>query len=188
MFYKILFALVLVSSTANLAAGQRTRPVGEAPAEAKRTETTQMPAPQQLPPSVKAKYEGGMFGYRSKVNGTLSFDDVNERLIFRTEEGKELISMPYKAVLSVFADTQSKRPTAAGVIGGASIYTLPALLIKKKYRYLTIQYRDPDTRAEGITSFKIDDKSILNSVVTALASKAELTPRGEIFVRQAAKQ
>lgn len=187
MAYKILFALILVVSTANLAAGQRTRPIGDAPAETKRTETTQVPAPPP-PPSIKAKYEGGMFGYRSKVNGTLSFDDVNERLVFRTEQGKEMLSMPYKAVLSVFADTQSKRPTATRVIGGASIYTLPALLIKKKYRYLTMQYRDPDTRADGITSFKIDDKNLLNSVVIALASKAELTPRGEIFVRQAAGQ
>lgn len=189
MKYKILCALILLGAAANLAAGQRTRTVGEAPAEPKQAETK--PASQPVataPASVKAKYEGGIFGYRNKVDGTLTFDDTNQRLVFRNEQGKELIQLPYKAVLSVYADTQSKRPTAARVIGGASIYTLPALLIKKKYRYLTMQYRDPDTRAEGTTSFKIDNKETLGAMVATLASKAELTPRGDIYVRQAGGQ
>ncbi len=195
MTSKIVSSFIIASFAASVTAAaasssaQRTRPVTETPpAATKQAQTNTAKEVVPAPSSVKAKYEGGMFGHRSKVNGTLAFDDTNERLIFRTEQGRELLSIPYKAVLSVFADTQSKRPAAARVIGGASIYTLPALLIKKKYRYLTLQYRDPDTKAEGITSFKIDDKNVLNSVVTSLASKAELKQRGEVYVRQAAGQ
>src|SRR6266571_2804503 len=40
--------------------------------------TTSVPAPTTF----KAKYEGGMFGKNHKMNGTLSFDDMNNRLVF----------------------------------------------------------------------------------------------------------
>jgi hypothetical protein len=56
-------------------------------------------------------------------------------------------------------------------------------LFKKKYRYLTMQYKDPDTKVEGVTSFKVDGKEMLASILEALARKAELTPRGEAYVR-----
>jgi hypothetical protein len=147
-------------------------------------------APNELPPApqtFKAKYEGGVLGYNRKMDGTLQFDDANNRLVFRDKRDKEVFSIPYRAITAAFADNRSRRPTAATVIGsipapyGANI---PAWFIRKKYRYLTLQYSDPDTNVSGVTSFKIDDKQLLASVLATLAKKAGLEPRGEAFVRK----
>jgi TonB family protein len=138
------------------------------------------------PSTVKAKYEGGVFGYNEKQDGTILFDDVNQRLVFRNKFGKEVFAIPYDAVLSTFADTQAKRPTAASILSSAVPYGLglPALFIKKKYRYMTLQFEDADTRVAGVTSFKVENKQILASVVYTLATKAGLEQRGEVFVRR----
>ena len=178
-------ALLLLTSLASSAAAQRSRTVSD-PSDARKpattnasTTTTTAPAPQ----SVKVKYEGGIFGYNKKQTGTLNFDDESSRLVFRDKEQKEYLSIPYKSIAAAYADTQSRRPKAASVIGSASLYTLPALLFKKKYRYLTMQFSDPDTQVQGVTSFKVDGKDLLASVLVAVARKAELTPRGEAYVR-----
>ena len=139
--------------------------------------------PVNVPQSTKAKYEGGIFGYNKKQTGTLHFDDEGQRLIFRDKTQKEYISIPYKTIAAAYADTQSRRPTAASVLGSASIYTLPALFIKKKYRYLSMQFNDPDTHVSGFTSFKMDNKEVLANLLAAVAYKAELSPRGEAYVR-----
>jgi hypothetical protein len=57
-------------------------------------------------------------------------------------------------------------------------------LARKKYRYLTLQFNDEDTNARGITSFKVDTKALLNSVLYTLAEKAELEARGDGFIRR----
>lgn len=179
---RILGVMLLLTLCAGAGSAQRPRVVGET-ADGGDSKTAR-PSPAAAPGTVKAKYEGGLFGYPKKVDGTLSFDDANRRLLFRKQDQKELFSIPYAAVAAAFADTQSKRPKAADVIGGASIFTLPAKLIKKKYRYLTLQYKDPDTQASGTTSFKMQSKEVLDAVLAALANKAELTPRGEIYVKR----
>jgi hypothetical protein len=136
--------------------------------------------------NVKVKYEGGVFGYRQKMNGWLWFDDVNERLVFRDEQQKEVFSIPYDAISAAFADTQSRRPTAATVIGSSVPYGLglPALFIKKKYRYLTLQYNDADVSVAGVTSFKVGTKELLEQALKTLANKAKLTPKGDIYIRR----
>lgn len=141
------------------------------------------PAPQTVP----AKYEGGVFGYRKKQDGSLTFDDANKRLVFRDKHQKEVFSIPYDGVMMTFADTQSRRPAAASVIGSIPLpygANIPAWFVKKKYRYLTVHYSDPDAQVAGVTSFKLQNKEILASVVATLANKAGLTPRGDIFVRR----
>jgi hypothetical protein len=137
------------------------------------------------PNTVKVKYEGGVFGYNQKMDGTLTFDDENKRLVFHDKKTQtEKISINYKAIATAFADTQSKRPVAAQVASQVPLYGLPALLIKKKYRYLTLQFNDPDSNATGITSFKMENKEILASVLYTLAEKARMTQRGDIFIRR----
>lgn len=174
-------ALLLVMLAAGAAVAQRARTVGD-PTEQRETQQAQnAPA---APQTVRTKYEGGVFGYNRKMDGTLTFDDDNNRLLFRNQRGQEVFSIPYQAIMAAFADTQSRRPTAATVIGSASIYTLPALLIRRNYRYLTLQYRDPDTSVEGTTSFRMQNREILDAVLRRLANQAGLTPRGEIFVRR----
>ena len=187
-------ALLLVTSLASGAMAQRARTVGGSssnrpgaaslPPPAAVGATANAPAPPvDAPKTVKAKYEGGIFGYNKKQTGTLNFDDESQRLVFRDKAQKEYISIPYKSIAAAHADTQSRRPTAASVLGSASIYTLPALLIRKKYRYLTMQFSDPDTQVSGTTSFKVDNKELLETILAAVAYKAELTPRGEAYVR-----
>ena len=152
--------------------------------DASKPETVTTP-PAPAPQTVKAKYEGGVFGYPRKLNGTLTFDDTNQRLLFRNENQKEVLFVPYNALTGAYGDTHSVRPVAATVASNIpSIYALPAHFIKTKVRYLTLQYNDPDSKAAGITSFRLENKDLLDSVLNTLANKAGLTKRGEVFIKK----
>jgi hypothetical protein len=140
------------------------------------------PAP--APTTMKAKYEGGIFGYNKTMEGTLNFDDTNQRLLFRNKQGKEVFFIPYNAINSTFADTQKRRPGAASVAQHIPYFGFPLGFIKTKVRYLTLQYSDPDTHVAGVTSFRLDNKDLVDSAVYAVANKAGLTPRGEIYVKK----
>lgn len=140
----------------------------------------------RAPQSFKARYDGGVFGYNRKIEGTLAFEDADNRLAFRDKRGQVLFVIPYTTISAAFADTQSRRPRAATVIGNIPApygLNLPALFVRNKYRYLTMQYKDNDTSNIGTTSFKVGNKQLLEAVLNAVAAKAELTRRGEIFVR-----
>jgi hypothetical protein len=154
---------------------------------AKSTGGISVPKPPPAPSTFKAKYEGGIFGYNKKQEGTLTFDDVNKRLVFRNKEQKEVLSIPYLSVTGAYGDTKAGRPKAAQVVGAIPLpygANMLSWLARKKYRYLTLQFDDADTRARGITSFKVENKELLNSVLNTLAEKAELESRGEIFIRR----
>ncbi|HSS19762.1 MAG TPA: hypothetical protein VLL54_06785 [Pyrinomonadaceae bacterium] len=154
------------------------RPVSKSePADA--TKATPAPAPETM----KAKYEGGIFGYTKTLEGTLSFDDTNQRLLFR-KDNKELFFIPYNAVTSTFSDTQKRQPKAATIGQNVPYIGWPIGFIKTKVRYLTLQFSDPDTRVSGITSFRLDNKDLVDSAAFTLAKKAGLTPRGGIYVRK----
>ena len=141
-------------------------------------------APPPAPQTMKAKYEGGIFGYNKTMEGTLSFDDTNQRLLFHKNQ-KEMFFIPYNAVTSAFADTQKRQPKAATILSSVPlIYALPAHFIKTKVRYLTLQYSDPDTKVAGITSFRLDNKEMVDSAVYTLANKAGLVPRGEVYIKK----
>ena len=168
------FALVLAISCAAL--GQRPRAV---------TEDTSQPAPATPPPAtVKAKYEGGVFGYPKKKTGTITLDQLNTRLVFRDDKQKELFSIPFGSITGAYGDSHSVQPAAATVISHVPLYGIPASFIKTKVRYLTLQYDDPDSKAAGVTSFRLENKEILDSVLYTLATKAGLTKRGDIYVRK----
>jgi len=172
----VLLALLVIAA-ASVVSAQRPRSMEQTP------ETKPKPAP--APTTVKAKYEGGVFGYHKTMEGTLTFDDANRRLIFKDKKPPKEIHIPYDAITSAFADTQKRRPAAATVVSHIPvIFALPAHFIKTKVRYLTLQYSDPDTRVSGITSFKLQNKEILVSVLAALAEKADMTQRGDIYVKK----
>lgn len=143
-----------------------------------------MPTPPTAPATVTAKYEGGVFGYNKKMTGTINFDDANQRLVFRDTKGSELFPIPYKAITGAFGDTHSVQPAAATVASHVPYVGLPASLIKTKVKYLTIQYSDPDSKVAGVTSFRIENKDLLDSVLYTLATKSGLSRRGEIYVRK----
>src|SRR5215218_9218632 len=171
---KTLFAFLLMGVLLTGAFAQRPRTSDPDPA-------TKAPAPAPAPKSVKAKYEGGVFGYTKTMEGTLIFDDENKRLLFKDNKPPKEISIPYDAIASAFADTQKRRPTAATVASAIpTIFALPAHFIKTKVRYLTVQYSDPDSRVTGITSFKLQNKDVLESVLATLGNKANMQVRGDI--------
>lgn len=174
-----LFTLIVtlfVATVTSTAVAQRPRTVSDDPSQ---PETVPPPAP----PVVKAKYEGGVFGYTKKKEGTLSIDVDNSRLIFKDDKGKQWFHIPFSAITGAYGDTQSVRPAAATVASHVPYGSL-AGLIKTKVRYLTIQYDDPDSAASGITSFRLENQPILDSVLHTVATKAGLMRRGNVYVRK----
>jgi hypothetical protein len=176
MKFVSIFSLTLLLAVSAFA--QRPRNVDTTATDA--TKATPAPAPQIM----KAKYEGGVFGYNKTMEGTLNFDDTNRRLLFKNKLQKEILFVPYDAVVSAFADTQKRRPSAASVARHIPYIGFPIGFIKTKVRYLTLQYRDPDTNVSGITSFRLENKDLVESAVFTLANKSGLTQRGEIYVRK----
>jgi len=135
--------------------------------------------------SFTAKYEGGMFGFEKKQEGTLKFDDDNERLVFFGKDGKEKFAIPYEAMVLVQTGTRSVR---SGTATAVSVIPLPgaglAGLFREKRRYLTISFSDPDVLARGIVNFKLENDKTREAVVHTLGKKAKLTQRGDAYYRQ----
>ncbi len=183
--YKACPLILLTVMLATVAHAQRARTVSD-PETA--TQATNVPVPPAPPKVVPAKYMGGFAGYRKKQEGMLSFDDRNRRLVFRDKNEKEIISIAYDAVMVTYADRETRRMMGQGtsqvVLGGAGILGMPALLLKKKFEYLTIEFEDPDSTLKGTTQFKLKDREIIDSVAYALAQKSGLMQRGEIYVRK----
>ena len=178
---KSIGSLLLLGALVTGAYAQRPREMEPEPAKRTSTITSTLPAPA----TVKAKYEGGVFGYTKTMEGSLTLDDENSQLLFQDKKSPKQIHIPYSAITSAFADTQKRQPAAATVASAVPVlFTLPAHFIKTKVRYLTLQYSDPDSQQSGITSFKLENKDVLNSVVVALAQKAGMTQRGDIFVKK----
>ncbi len=184
-FLSHLCGLALFVMLSAAAVWAQPRPVSSTPPPAKNDKVMASNTPTPAPASVKAKYEGGIFGYRKKQEGTLQFDENNSRLVFRTKDGKEMLSFAYSSLSVVYPDTKAVQPMAANVIGrlplpyGANI---PAWFVRKKVRYLSFQFNEPNTPG-GLTSFKLDNKETLFSVLTALCEKAQLTSQGDSCFR-----
>jgi hypothetical protein len=139
------------------------------------------PKPPPPPANIKAKYEGGVFGYNKKQDGTLQFDEVNRRLIFRTKEGKELLSFNYSNLDLIYPDTKAVRPGAATVVGSIPLpygANIPAWFVRKKQRYVVFRFSQPGAPA-GVPSFKLTNKETALSVVAALCEKAQLRTQGD---------
>ena len=177
---KFISALLLLGALFTGAYAQRPRSMDPQPDPAAKTAAVK-PAPK----TVKAKYEGGVFGYKKTMEGTLTFDDMNNRLLFKDKTPPKEISIPYEAITQAFADTQKRQPGAATVASAVPlIYSLPARFIKTKVRYLTLQYVDPDSKVSGVTSFKLENKEVLESVLVALAEKSNMALRGDVYVKK----
>jgi hypothetical protein len=137
------------------------------------------------PETFRAKYEGGLFGFSKKEEGTLKFDDANERLVFFGKEGKERFGIPYGALQAVSPESEWAGSTTGTVVKNAPVIGAGTLgsLLKEKRRYLVIEFFDHN-EARVTTSFRVDDKELLGAVIQALGEKAELTAQGDAFYRQ----
>jgi hypothetical protein len=196
--------LLAAAVTPGAAFAQRTRQMGDAPKpvpppeqqqeapDGKATPKVSVAAPPAPPKVVPAKYMGGFASYRKKQEGMLTFDDRNQRLVFRDKNEKEIISISYDAVMVAFGDYESRRLLGQGsssvLLAGTGILGAPALLFKKKFEYLTIQFEDPETYLRGTTQFKLKNKDIVDSMAYALAQKAGLIQQGAIYSRRRVMQ
>lgn len=176
---KTLFLLCAMTFAFSVDAFAQPRPVDKTQPQTKPT------VKRTAPESFQAKYQGGMFGYGKKEEGTLKFDDINERLIFLGKDQKEKFSIPYKALLVVYP---SSIKVQSGTGRAVSVIPLPGagiggMFMKKKKNYLILQFRDPDVDVQGTTSFLIDTGELLESVVQTLGEKAEMLRRGDAYYR-----
>jgi TonB family protein len=171
---KLISAALLASALAISAAAQK-------PSSDSVKKDSSKPAPL----TYKAKYEGGVFGYTKAQEGTLGFDDTNDRLVFHNQQGREIISIPYASISQEFADSVSRRPKSATILGSvpSPIGVNPIGWIKTKNPYVTLQFFDPDSHLGGVTSFRVESKEICATIVSTLAEKAGLVQHGEIFIR-----
>jgi hypothetical protein len=139
------------------------------------------------PVSFEAKYEGGMFGYSRKEEGTLKFDDANLRLVFFGKDNKEKFSIPYDAIIVLYPQSKSVQSTGGKVVQNVPLpgAGIAGMFMKDKKRYMIVNFDDPDIGTKGTVNFKIENQQLLDSVIQTLGSKAELQQRGEAFYRPA---
>ncbi len=172
MKFVLILIIVLISAVLSIA---QVRPV-----ESDKTKSAPVrPAPE----SFTAKYEGGMYGFSKKEDGTLKFDDGNERLVFLDKDQREKFAIPYRSMLVIFPQSQSVQSTTGKVVSVIPYAGLLGGFIKEKRRYLIINFDDPDVDAKGMVNFKLDDKDLLDAVLARLANEAELKQRGEAYYR-----
>lgn len=139
--------------------------------------------------TVTAKYEGGMFGFDEKENGTLKFDDENQRIVFYDKLQRERFGIPYSSLQVVSPQSRSVTPTGGKVVShiplpGAGL----AGLIKEKKQYLVLQLVDHETDVTAVVNFRLADRDLLRSVVRSLGEKAKLTARGDSYYRPRPKR
>lgn len=186
---RVLSAALLAALFAASASAQRPRPIEQPqPQQQEQEPNFNRAAPPAPPRVVPAKYMGGYGGLRQKREGMLAFDERNKRLVFLDKQEREVLSIAYEAVEVAFADSETRRLMGEGtrdvLLGTAGPLGLPGLLFKKKFLYLTIQFEDPDTALKGVTQFKMKDRETIDSVAHALAQKAGLLQRGQLYVRK----
>lgn len=171
---KVLFFLAMSLSACASIVSAQPRPVEKTP---------EQKVVKPAPASFAAKYEGGMYGYGKKEVGTLRFDDDNLRLVFFGKDQKEKFAIPYNAMLIVTPQSQSVQSTGGKVVEYIPYVGLLGGFIKEKRRFLVIHFDDPDVEARGTVNFRIDDQPLLDSVIAAIGSKAELKARGDGYIR-----
>ena len=139
--------------------------------------------PAIAPQTFKAKYEGGMFGFSQKEEGTLKFDDANLRLVFFGKDNKEKFGIPYDALIVIYPNTESVQSTAGKIVQYVPYVGLAGQFMKKKMRYLVTNFDDADMDAKGTVNFKLETPELLESVIQTLGTKAEMSARGDAFYR-----
>ena len=135
------------------------------------------------PTTFKAKYEGGMFGFSQKEEGTLKFDDANFRLVFFDKNNKERFGIPYDALIVIYPNTESVQSTAGKVVQYVPYVGLAGQFMKKKMRYMVTNFDDADMDAKGTVNFKFETAELLDSIIQTLGTKAEMQQRGDAYFR-----
>ncbi|MGI8467946.1 MAG: hypothetical protein ACR2N3_05785 [Pyrinomonadaceae bacterium] len=137
------------------------------------------------PTSFKAQYEGGMFGFTRKEEGTLRFDDANFRLVFFDKTGKERFAIPYKTISLIYPNETSSQSTSGRVmervpVPGAGI---AGIFMKENKKFMVVDFDDEEVNAKGVINFKLENQKTVDKVIQTLGEKAEMQPRGDSYYR-----
>ncbi len=136
------------------------------------------------PPTFKAKYEGGMFGFSKREEGTIRIDDINERIVFYGKDGKEKFSLSFSDMQVIYPDSRSVTSNTGNIVRNIPLPgSVLGGLIKEKWRYMIISFNDADADVSGNVSFKISSKELLESVIHSVGKKAGMTQRGDSYYR-----
>lgn len=136
------------------------------------------------PDSFEVRYEGGVFGRSGKEKGSLKFDDKNERVSFHRQDGREMFSIEYDSLLTVYPDSKESVPQSGKVIShlplpGAGL----ANLMSKDTKYAVLTFEDEEIDQRPTVSFRFDNKKDLIAFINKLGVKAKLTQRGDAYYR-----
>ena len=139
--------------------------------------------------SYQVHYEGGMFGFSQKQDGTIKFDGNNQRLLFFGKDGKELFGIPYESIQVIYPQSKSVQST-----GGKAMERVPipgagiaGVFMKNKTRYMVVNFDDREVDAKGSINFKFNDQQMLHNAIDTLGGKAEMQQRGDAYYRVAPK-
>lgn len=148
-------------------------------------EATDPPVQKQMLESFNVRYMGGLFGFSKKENGTVAFDNINERLIFKGKANKERFSIPYSAILVVFPSQTKVRSTTGKVVSAIPIAGagIAGMFMKKKKNYLVLRFDDTDVKAQGTINFQVDSAELLTNSIYSIGEKAEMKRRGDAYMR-----
>ena len=158
------------------------------PAESAEIEnTTIQTAPRRMLESIKVKYKGGLYGFSKSQEGTLKFDDLNERLVFYSEkDGKEKFSIPYSTFILIYPSQRKVQSGTGRAIGAIPIpgAGIGGSFIKKKKNYLVIRFDDQDVKVQGNINFLVDTGDLLENAIYTIGEKAEMKRRGDAYIRR----
>ena len=174
---KILILSILTLSMFALGINAQVRPTD--------VEVADAPIQKKILESFEAKYMGGLFGFSKKEKGTVAFDNINERLIFKGKDGKERFSLPYSAIEVVYPSKKRVRSTGGKVVGALPLpgAGIAGLFMKKKQNYLVLRFNDQDVKAKGAMNFLVDSAEVLTNSIYTIGENAEMKQRGDAYLR-----
>lgn len=144
-----------------------------------------MESPTDMTNIVAVNYEGGILGMDKTAKGSLVLDSANKRILFKDKNGNDVFFVLYSSVIAAYADSRKKTPFLASAAANAVPYGggLPALLIKRKARYLVVHYKETDTDLQGIVTFRFINKEDIVSSLETVVRESDLTQRNNVYVR-----
>jgi hypothetical protein len=133
-----------------------------------------------------AVYEGGVFGYNHSFSGRVERDF--DQLIIRNEKtGKVILGIDYDSIIAAYVESARCRPHWVAVAEDAAPMNVASPLgyvIKAKYHYLFVQYRDPETLVSGTAAFRFERLEAAESLLEQLALDLGMVRKEPIYVRR----
>lgn len=135
----------------------------------------------------KVQYEGGMFGYTKKEEGTLKFDDANFRAVFFDKNDKERFAIPYKTISLLYPNASTSQSTSGKVMQNVPLpgAGIAGMFMKEKKKFMVVSFDDEEMNKSIVVNFKLENQEMVEKAIHTLGEKAELQSRGDSYYRPA---